>query len=50
VVIPREVYRVFRHEDTSWLTLMTCQDYQPSSGLYLHRLVVRAVLIQITNH
>jgi LPXTG-site transpeptidase (sortase) family protein len=36
---------VFKHEDLSWVTLITCQDYDSRTGQYAHRVVVRAVLI-----
>ncbi|HVN15985.1 MAG TPA: sortase, partial [Anaerolineales bacterium] len=36
-----------KHEDISWLTLLTCEDYDPSSNTYLYRRGVRAVLIKV---
>ncbi len=38
---------VFKHEDRSWLTLLTCKEYDEKTGSYRSRLVVRAVLIRI---
>jgi LPXTG-site transpeptidase (sortase) family protein len=38
--------RIFRHETLHWLTLLTCQDYNPATGQYDRRLVVRAVLLE----
>lgn len=38
---------VLRHESTDWLTLISCSDYALLSGLYLKRVVVRAVLMGI---
>lgn len=38
---------VFKHEDYSWLTLVTCKDYNASTGVYARRTVVRAVLVKI---
>jgi LPXTG-site transpeptidase (sortase) family protein len=35
------------HEDLDWLTLITCHDYDPETGDYASRLVVRAVLIEV---
>jgi LPXTG-site transpeptidase (sortase) family protein len=43
----RETGRIFRHEELPWLTLLTCQDYDPATGEYARRLVVRAVLLEI---
>ena len=37
---------ILRHEDKSWLTLVTCADYNEKAGTYLNRLVVKAVLVQ----
>ena len=42
-----ETSRIFRHETLDWLTLLTCQDYNPLTGEYDRRLVVRAVLLEI---
>jgi len=40
---------VLRHEEFSWLTLLTCQGYDESSDSYYFRRAVRAVLVQITD-
>jgi LPXTG-site transpeptidase (sortase) family protein len=37
---------ILQHEDKSWLTLVTCADYNEAAGTYLNRLVVKAVLVQ----
>jgi LPXTG-site transpeptidase (sortase) family protein len=37
----------FRHENSAWLTLITCLGYNPYSGTYRYRQVARAVLIDI---
>jgi len=37
---------ILRHEDKSWLTLVTCADYNEKAETYLKRLVVKAVLVQ----
>jgi LPXTG-site transpeptidase (sortase) family protein len=36
---------ILKHEDKSWLTLVTCADYNENAGTYLKRLVVKAVLV-----
>jgi LPXTG-site transpeptidase (sortase) family protein len=46
IVLPADL-SVLEHEEYSWLTLITCQGYQPGSGEYLYRRVVRAVLVGI---
>jgi hypothetical protein len=38
---------VFRHEEYSWLTLITCKDYNKSTNSYAQRVVIRAVLISV---
>jgi LPXTG-site transpeptidase (sortase) family protein len=38
---------IFRHEEQSWLTLLTCQGYDRWSESYLRRRVVRAVLMKV---
>lgn len=37
----------YRHEDLSWVTLVTCQGYNASTNTYAYRLIVRAVLMSI---
>ncbi len=37
----------FRHEETPWLTLVTCLGYDPRTETYRYRQVARAVLIEI---
>lgn len=36
---------ILRHEDTPWLTLVTCADYNEKAETYLKRLTVKAVLV-----
>ena len=38
---------VFRHEERSWLTLVTCHGYDERENAYRWRVAARAVLIQI---
>ncbi len=38
---------VISHEDLSWLTLVTCQDYDEASDSYSMRVAVRAVLVKV---
>jgi LPXTG-site transpeptidase (sortase) family protein len=37
----------FRHEEESWLTLITCQGFDEASGEYLWRMVIRAALVEV---
>ena len=39
--------QVFRHEEYSWLTLVTCKDYDKATNTYAQRVIVRAVLISV---
>jgi LPXTG-site transpeptidase (sortase) family protein len=41
--------RIIRHEETPWLTLITCQGYDERMDTYRWRRVVRAVLIDVDN-
>jgi LPXTG-site transpeptidase (sortase) family protein len=45
-VLPTDI-TPFRHEKSSWLTLITCLGYDSYSGEYRYRQVARAVLISI---
>jgi len=40
---------VMRHEERPWLTLVTCTDYDPASGTYKNRFIVRAVLVKVSD-
>ncbi len=46
-VLPANVSSVFKHEEKSWLTLVTCEDYQERSQTYSFRRMVRAVLVGV---
>jgi LPXTG-site transpeptidase (sortase) family protein len=46
VVTPRDA-SAFRHEESAWLTLITCKEYDPAADIYRKRVVVRAVLIRV---
>lgn len=47
-VLPSNLTSVFKHEDRSWVTLVTCEDYKEQSGMYSYRRMIRAVLISVT--
>lgn len=44
---PDDIGAVMRHEDTPWLTLLTCQGYDEAKGTYRSRVLVRAALIKL---
>ena len=47
IVFPGKVDKVFQHEEYDYLTLLTCEMYNPLSGNYIFRRVVRAVLVEV---
>jgi LPXTG-site transpeptidase (sortase) family protein len=42
---PGEVKKLLKHEETPWLTLLTCDQYNNAVGTYQIRVAVRAALI-----
>jgi LPXTG-site transpeptidase (sortase) family protein len=40
--------RVMKHEDQSFLTLITCDSYDEKMGTYLRRVAVGAVLVDVS--
>jgi large repetitive protein len=38
---------LFAEDGYAWLTLLTCKDFDPESGVYLRRVVVQAVLVEV---
>ncbi|HXF84024.1 MAG TPA: sortase [Anaerolineales bacterium] len=43
----RRLAEVFRHEELAWVTLLTCEGYNPLADTYLYRRLVRAVLVEV---
>jgi LPXTG-site transpeptidase (sortase) family protein len=39
---------MMKHEEKTWLTLVTCEGFNSKTGEYLYRRMVRAVLISVT--
>lgn len=46
IVLPKDLSPL-KHEETAWLTLITCRGYQENSDSYASRTVIRAVLIRV---
>jgi LPXTG-site transpeptidase (sortase) family protein len=46
VVAPDDA-TVMKHEERSWLTLVTCKEYDEKTNTYRKRVVVRAVLLKV---
>lgn len=47
LVTTKNVNAAFQSEEYDWLTLITCEFYNPFSGEYLFRRAVRAVLVSV---
>ena len=45
LVFPGNVDAVMEHKDLDWVTLLTCEFYNPLSGNYIFRRAVQAVLV-----
>ncbi len=43
----KSVSKVFQHEEYDWVTLLTCEIYNPFNGDYFFRRSVRAVLLGV---
>ncbi|MBC7877497.1 MAG: sortase [Anaerolineales bacterium] len=46
-IAPSNISAAFEHEENSWITLVTCEDYNAKTGLYKYRRMVRAVLVSV---
>ncbi len=46
-VSPSNVNAMLKHQESPWLTLVTCQEYDEEEKTYKKRILVRAVLIEI---
>ncbi|HRQ33057.1 MAG TPA: sortase, partial [Anaerolineales bacterium] len=40
-------FSVFKNDGYTWLTLITCEDYNPRLDSYAYRYAVRAVLLRV---
>jgi LPXTG-site transpeptidase (sortase) family protein len=47
LIVGPDDLRVLRHEERDWVTLLTCDGYDPVRGAYARRVAVRAVLIRV---
>ncbi len=46
-VTPDAISSVIKHEELTWLTLVTCRGYDQASNSYKYRVAVRAVLVEV---
>jgi LPXTG-site transpeptidase (sortase) family protein len=44
---PGSTAQLLKHEELPWVTLVTCRGYDPVTGEYRYRLLVRAVLVEV---
>jgi len=47
LLLPSQTETAFRHEEYDWVTLITCEFYNPFVDEYIFRRAVRAVLVDI---
>ena len=48
LISPTNTSAMLKHEEKSWLTLITCEDYKELTQEYSYRRMVRAVLVSVT--
>ena len=48
IVDPKDT-SAFKHEERPWVTLVTCREYDEKTNTYRRRVVVRAVLVSVTD-
>ena len=46
-VLPNNIDAMMKREESSWITLMTCQGYDEATDTYKYRVLVRAVLVEV---
>ena len=46
-ILPSDISTAFKHEEYSWITLVTCEDYNAKTGVYDYRRMVRATLVSV---
>jgi LPXTG-site transpeptidase (sortase) family protein len=46
-VSANNINAMFKHEEDSWITLVTCEDFNAKTGIYTSRRIVRGVLISV---
>jgi len=49
LITSNDLSTVFQHEKYDWITLLTCESYNPSTDDYRFRRMVRAVLYKVAN-
>ena len=47
LILPSDTSAAFKHEEKSWITLITCEDYKEATQSYTNRRMVRAVLVSV---
>lgn len=47
MLTPEDGSNVFKHEELDWVTLLTCEGFNPAKETYTYRRIVRAVLVKV---
>ena len=47
MVAPSNVNAMLKHQDDTWLTLVTCKGFNTTTDQYAYRTLVRAVLVDV---
>ncbi|MEI6291999.1 MAG: sortase, partial [Chloroflexota bacterium] len=50
LVSPENSGSAFQHEEGSWITLITCENYDQTADTYLNRRIVKAVLVEVRSN
>jgi len=46
-VQPNNLAAMMKHQELSWITLVTCRGYDEASDSYSYRILIRAVLVEV---
>ena len=49
LVSPNAINTIFQHKDRDWISLLTCEGWDNSQGIYSNRRLVRGVLIRVNS-
>jgi LPXTG-site transpeptidase (sortase) family protein len=49
LLAPTQISAALKHEEASWITLLTCEDYNTLGETYTSRRMVRAVLVNVSS-
>jgi LPXTG-site transpeptidase (sortase) family protein len=46
-VLPTDIQKMMAHQDSPWITLVTCKGLDQTRGVYQSRVLVKSVLVEI---